>query len=70
MELSGEMKEQSERASDPFDRKVGATMAIVAAVRTVAVAIKSGSGSFDLFSRVTNSAPYCSRPALLGAGRR
>src|SRR4051812_23542599 len=32
MKLRGEMKEQSERASDHFDRKVGATMAIVAAI--------------------------------------
>jgi hypothetical protein len=32
MDLSDELKEQAEKAHDPFDRKVGATMAIVAAV--------------------------------------
>jgi hypothetical protein len=32
MELGDELKEQAEKANDPFDRKVGATMAIVAAV--------------------------------------
>src|SRR5258705_8170997 len=32
MELGDELKEQAEKARDPFDRKVGATMAIVAAV--------------------------------------
>ena len=45
--------------------------AMVAEVRAVAVAIRLGSDiPGRLFMRATNSAPYCSRPALLGGLRR